>query len=156
MHKWQILTSIFVLLLVCDEVTAGDKEDVLATMEALMAAWTAGEIDASQKHYLAEVNWFGGNGGLLQSIADVGADRRRVIKEKFAAGYRVEVQRVHSDVRVYGDTAILTEYRMKKRTYPDGTTQSLKLRTTAVFVKQKGQWKLAHHHHSHLFPENPE
>ena len=156
MHKWQILTSICVLLFVCDEVTAGDKEDVLATMEALMAAWTGGDIDASQKHYLAEVNSFGGNGGLLHSIADVGADRRRVIKEKIAAGYRLEVQRVHSDVRVYGDTAILTEYRMKKRTYPDGTTQNLKLRATAVFVKQKGQWKLAHHHNSHLFPENPE
>ena len=156
MRKLQHILLLIPVFLFVDLAHAGDKEDVLATMEALMAAWTAGDIDASQKHYLAGVNSFGGNGGLLHSIADVGADRRRVIKEKFAAGYRVEVQRVHSDVRVYGDTAILTEYRMKKRTYPDGTTQSLKLRTTAVFVKQKGQWKLAHHHHSHLFPENPE
>ena len=155
MHKWQILTSIFVLLLVCDEVTAGDKEDVLATMEALMAAWTAGEIDASQKHYLAEVNWFGGNGGLLQSIADVGADRRRVIKEKFAAGYRVEVQRVHSEVTVYGDAAILTEYTMRQITPPGGTLVSMTLRATIIFVKQKGQWKAVHAHASHLTPKNP-
>ena len=156
MHKWQILTSIFVLLLVCDEVTAGDKEDVLATMEALMAAWTAGEIDASQKHYLAEVNSFGGNGGLLQSIADVGADRRRVIKENFAAGYRLEVQRVHSDVRVYGDTAILTAYHMRQITPPGGTPVSATLRATLVMVKQKGQWKAVHGHISNLTPKNLE
>ena len=37
MHKWQILTSIFVLFFVCDEVTAGDKEDVLATVDAIKA-----------------------------------------------------------------------------------------------------------------------
>ena len=39
MHKWQILTSIFVLLFVCDEVTAGDKEDVLASWNAVKAAF---------------------------------------------------------------------------------------------------------------------
>ena len=50
MHKWQILTSIFVLFFVCDEVTADDKEDVLATWNAVKAAWVIGDIDATQKH----------------------------------------------------------------------------------------------------------
>ena len=44
----------------------GIEPHQLGFVEALMAAWTAGDIDASQKHYLAEVNSFGGNGGLLQ------------------------------------------------------------------------------------------
>ena len=48
MHKWQILTSIFVLLFVCGEVTAGDKEDVVATVDAIKAAWTAADVDAAQ------------------------------------------------------------------------------------------------------------
>ncbi len=30
MHKWQILTSIFVLLFVCEEVAAGDKVQPVA------------------------------------------------------------------------------------------------------------------------------
>ena len=48
MHKWQILTSICVLLFGCDEVTAGDKEDVLAAVDAIKAAWMIGDIDAAQ------------------------------------------------------------------------------------------------------------
>ena len=50
MHKWQILTSIFVLLFVCDEVAAGDKEDVLARWNTIKAAWMIGDIDVAQKH----------------------------------------------------------------------------------------------------------
>ena len=155
MQKWQILTSIFVLFFVCDEVTAGDKEDVLATFGAILDGFTTGDMDAVQKRILPEADAFAGSGGLLVSIgsADVGAVKHRQrYKEMVAAGYRAEVQRAHSDVKVYGDTAILTEYHMKKRTFPDGTTQNVKLRITAVLVKQKGQWKLAHHHNSLLFP----
>ena len=55
MHKWQILTSIFVLLFVCDEVTAGDKEDVLARWNAIKAAWMIGDIDVAQKTRFSRV-----------------------------------------------------------------------------------------------------
>ena len=155
MHKWQILTSIFVLFFVCDEVTAGDKEDVLATFGAILDGFTNGDMDAVQKRIAPEAYAFPGGGGLLVSIgsADVGVLKgMQRYKEKVAAGYRAEQQRLHSDVKVYGDTAILTEYHMKHRTFPDGTTQNVKLRITAVLVKQKGQWKLVHHHNSLLFP----
>ena len=158
MHKWQILTSIFVLFFVCDEVTAGDKEDVLATFGAILDGFTNGDMDAVQKRISPEAYAFPGGGGLLVSIgsADVGVLKgMQRYKEKVAAGYRAEQQRLHSDVKVYGDTAILTEYHMKRRTFPDGTTQNVKLRITAVLVKQKGQWKLVHHHNSLLFPSHP-
>ena len=71
------------------------------------------------------------------------------------AGYRAEVQRVHSDVKVYGDTAILTEYHTRHITPPGGTLVSMTLRATIIFVKQKGQWKGVHGHFSHLTPKNP-
>ena len=45
-------------LFVCDEVTAGDKEDALATMDAIKAAWTTGDVDTAQKHFLPEVDNF--------------------------------------------------------------------------------------------------
>ena len=60
-----------------------------------------------------------------------------------------------ADVTVYGDTAILTEYHMRKLTPPGGTVISMTLRATIVLVKQKGQWKVAHWHASHLTPPNP-
>ena len=155
MHKWQILTSIFVLFFVCDEVTAGDKEDVLATFGAILDGFTNGDMDAVQKRISPEAYAFGEGGGLLASIGSadpVVLKGMQRYKEKVAAGYRAEPQRLHSDVKVYGGTAILTEYHMKKRTFPDRTTQNVKLRITAVLVKQKGQWKLVHHHNSLLFP----
>ena len=149
MHKWQILTSIFVLLFVCDEVTAGDKEDVLASWNAVKAAWMIGDIDAAQKHISAEFESFEADGSLLSPFDFEAA------KAAFAAGLKFNVQSAHSEVTVYGDAAILTEYHTKHITPPGGTLVSMTLRATIVFVKQKGQWKVAHWHASYLTPPNP-
>ena len=149
MHKWQILTSIFVLLFVCDEVTAGDKEDVLASWNAVKAAWMIGDIDAAQKHISAEFESFEADGSLLSPFDFEAA------KAAFAAGLKFNVQSAHSDVTVYGNTAILTEYHMRQLTPPGGTLINMTLRATIVLVKQKGQWKAVHAHVSHLTPKNP-
>ena len=61
-----------------------------------------------------------------------------------------------ADVTVYGDTAILTEYRVKQITPPGGTPFTSTERATLVWVKQNGQWKGVHVHASHLTPKNPE
>ena len=150
MHKWQILISIFVLFFVCEEVTAGDKEDVLASWNAVKAAWMIGDVDAAQKHISAEFKSFEADGSLLSPLDFEGA------KAGFAAGLKFNVQSAHSDVTVYGNTAILTEYHMRQLTPPGGTVISMTLRATLVMVKQKGQWKGAHVHFSHLTPKNPE
>ena len=84
----------FVFLFVCDEVTAGDKEDALATMDAIKAAWTSGDVDTAQKHFLPEVDTFDIDGGLLFPM---GFDDARAA---FAAGLKFKVQLIHNDVRV--------------------------------------------------------
>ena len=150
MHKWQILTSIFVLLFVCDEVTAGDKEDVLASWNAVKAAWMIGDVDAAQKYTSAEFKSFEDDGSLLSPFDFEAA------KAAFAAGLKFTVQSAHPEVTVYGDAAILTEYHTRHITPPGGTLVSMTLRATLVFVKQKGQWKAVHGHGSHLTPKNPE
>ena len=150
MHKWQILISIFVLFFVCDEVTADDKEDVLATWNAVKAAWVIGDIDAAQKHASAELKSFEPDGSLLSPLDYEAA------KAAFAAGLKFTVQSAHPEVTVYGDAAILTEYHTKHITPPGGTLVSMTLRATLVFIKQKGQWKGVHGHFSYLTPKNPE
>ena len=45
MRKWQILPSIFALLVVCDQAKAGDKEDVLAYMDGVYTSINAGDWD---------------------------------------------------------------------------------------------------------------
>ena len=150
MRKWQILTSIFVLLFVCDEVTAGDKEDVLASWNAVKAAWMIGDIDAAQKHFSAEFESFNADGSLLSPMDFEG------YRALVAAGLKFNVQSAHSEVTIYGDAAILTEYHTRQLTPPGGTLVSMTLRATLVFVKQNGQWKGVHVHASHLTPKNPE
>ena len=93
MHKWQISTSTFVLLFVCNEVTAGYKENVLATMDAIMTAWTTGDIDTVQKHLLAEADRFASNGGLFSPI------KLESARAAFAAGYKLKVQRVNYETK---------------------------------------------------------
>ena len=150
MRKWQIIVQIFALLVVCDQAKAGDKEDVLATWNAVKAAWVIGDIDAAQKHASAEFKSFEPDGSLLSPLDYEAA------KAAFAAGLKFTVQSAHSEVTVYGEAAILTEYHTKHITPPGGTLVSMTLRATIVFVKQKGQWKGAHAHASHLTPTNSE
>ena len=89
MRKWQILTSIFCMLVVCDQAKAGDKEDVAATMDAIKAAWTAGDVDACLKHIAAEeVDVYLGNGSLLPQMDWEGA------RAAFAAGLKVKIQSI--------------------------------------------------------------
>ena len=149
MRKWQILASIFALLVVNGEAKAGDREDVLATMDAIKTAWTSGDVDTAQKHFLPEVDNFDIDGGLLFPM---GFDDARAA---FAAGLKFKVQLIHNDVRVYGDTGILRGYQVRQVTPPGGTLINMTIRVTVVFVKQKGQWKVAHWHASHLTPPNP-
>ena len=131
MRKWQILVQIFALLVLCDQAKAGDKEDVLATWNAVKAAWVIGDIDAAQKHASAEFKSFEPDGSLLSPLDYEAA------KAAFAAGLKFTVQSAHSEVTVYGDAAILTEYHTKHITPPGGTLVSMTLRATIVFVKQK-------------------
>ena len=149
MRKLPYILSVIPLLLFVGLAHAGDQEDAAATMDAIRAAWNAGDVDAAQKHHLAEFEMFTSDGSLLQTV---GWESYRAA---LAAGLKLNVQSVHSDVRVYGDAAILREYQMRQITPPGGTPINLRVRATVVFVKQKGQWKVAHWHASYLTPPNP-
>ena len=138
------------MLVVRDQAKAGDKEDVLAAVDAVKAAWMIGDVDAAQKYFSAEFESFEAEGSLLSPLDFEDT------KAAFAAGLKFNVQTAHSDVTVYGDTAILTEYHMRQLTPPGGTLVNMTLRATIVLVKQKGQWKTVHAHVSHLTPTNPE
>ena len=150
MRKLQYILFVIPLLLFVDLAHAGDKEDVLAAWNAVKDAWMAGDIDAARKHMLPELTTFEPDGSLLAPLDFEGA------KAAFAAGLKFNVQSLHMDVTVYGETAILTEYRVKQITPPGGTPFTSTERATGVWIKQNGQWKGAHGHASYLTPTNPE
>ena len=151
MRKLPYILSVIPLLLFVDLAHAGDNEDVAATMDAIRAAWTAGDVDACLEHIaVEEVDVYLGNGSLLSQMDWEGA------RAAFAAGLKVNIQSMHTKVRVYGEAAIVTEYMIIQTTRPDGTRINETERRTVVFAKQKGQWKVVHAHGSYLTPTNPE
>ena len=150
MRKLQYILSVIPLLLFVDLAHAGDQEDVAATMDAIRAAWTAGDVDAALNHMEEEVDVYLRNGSLLSRPDWEGG------RAAFAAGLKVKIQPVHTKVRVFGEAAILTEYMIVQTTPPGGTRINETERRTVVFAKQKGQWKVVHAHGSYLTPTNPE
>jgi hypothetical protein len=119
MRKLPYILSVIPLLLFVDLAHAGDQEDAAATMDAIRAAWNTGDVDAAQKHHVAEFNMFQKDGSLLLETVDWEG-----YQAAFAAGLKVNVQPVHSDVRVYGDAAIMTEYQVWQFTPPQVEPQS--------------------------------
>ena len=94
--------------------------------DAIKVAWMIGDVDAAQKHFSAELKSFEADGSLLSPLDYEAA------KAAFAAGLKFTVQSAHSEVTVYGDAAILTEYTMRQITPPGRTLVSMTLRATII------------------------
>ena len=70
------------------------------------------------------------------------------MQEGIDAGSKLNLQLTHLDVKVYGNTAVVTGYVVGTTTDPDGETQSVMNRRTAVLIKQGNKWKEVHLHSS--------
>ena len=152
MRKGLFIFSVMALVLSTGVAQADDLEDVMAAGDAVIAAWNAGDVDAIQKHYEPDFTRYDNSGNLLS-----GAWNWAGLKKWFESGAKVAIsRRRHGEVRVYGNTAILTGYARLNVTQPDGASRITTGRGTSVLVKQGGQWKYVHHHASLLTPRQPE
>jgi len=148
MHKWQILVSIFALLVICSEVKAGDEEDVLANVNSWYTQLAAGDVEAME---ISPHTRFSLHGGLLSV-----ADPKKMKAWLSTPGLKINIHGHHGDVEVYGDAAVYTGYECVNITPPDGEERQETNRLTVVFAKKKGDWKVVHVHVSSLTPVNPE
>ena len=152
MRKGLFIFSVMALVLTTGVAQADDKEDVIAAVDAVIAAWNAGDVDAIQKYYAPDFTRFGQGGDLLRVAWDW-AD----LKESFESGLKVALSPPrHTEVRVYGNTAVYTGYTRLTLTLPEGAPRTTTRRGTSVLVKQGGQWKSVHFHASRLTPPQPE
>ena len=124
---------------------ADDAADIKAAQRAQFAAYNASDADSVAQYVLPEQSRFVGNGSLLT----VGFNEND-LKASFDAGVKYNRQFRHLDVKVYGNAAVVTGYWMGTITFPDGITVNGPVRHSAVWIKQGGQWKLAHRHNSPL------
>ncbi len=129
---------------------ADDADDVEAVVQSYIAALNAGDANAFMQYRIPERSSFGGGGGLLSRPASSLQEQRNALEAQVRAGVKRNYQITHMEVRVYGNTAVVTGYLTGTRTEPNGTVTPRRDRRTGVFVKLGGQWKEVHHHQSPL------
>ena len=128
---------------------AQDAEEVRSVIEQHYAAIHANDLVAVFEHHLPEMTWFPTDGRVLLEAGAVEAAERMGATLDFGT---INVYMSHFNAQVYGDVAVATFYLVGPRTLEGETTNSTS-RVTAVWVRQAGEWKEAHHHESPLMGE---
>ncbi len=125
---------------------ADDADDVKAAFLDFYASLRSGDVDGYIQHFSASgATAFETEGGLLSTSTL--EELRRNRQAGASAGNNPNVQLRNLEVRVYGNTAVLTGYRVS----PGSPTVA---RYTNVWVKEGATWKRVHRHASPLsFPQ---
>ena len=144
MKAW---TTLFVIGMFATVVArAGDVDDVKAAEDNYYAAMNSGDARGWAQSRLSEESTRFGPGGALLEVFGSLEEQEKYRKAEFDAGLKYNLRARHRDIRVYGDTAVVTLYGVGA---VSNNTQ-VHNRITRVWGKQGGQWKMIHAHLSPL------
>ena len=141
------LTTLFVIGMFATAVAiADDVDDVIAAVRRYTTALNTEDANALMQLHALESTSFDPRGGLLETFDSL---EQAVLNNDTGLKYNLQARDI--GVRVYGNlTAVATSYAVGTITRPNGTTGQVNIRITMVWVKQGGQWKVVHRHHSPL------
>ncbi len=132
---------------------ADDVADIKAAMEKHFVTINAGDAAGHIAHHKAGNSSFGGEGGAL-AVNDSLEDESAELQAAFDEGTNFDFKLVDLDVTVYGDTAVVTSLQTGPVTTPDGKTEKVKNRRTAVVIREGSDWKEVHSHISAYVEES--
>jgi len=147
-HLIKVLVVLMVGILHINLAYADDAADLKTAVLAVDAAYSSGDVEAILKYMHPEHSRFAADGGLINPIGFAEAG----LKAYFEAGNKLNIQGRHMDVKIYGNTGVVTYYTVIETTLPDGNTTQATTRETEVWVKLDGNWKRVHIHSSPLTP----
>ena len=139
-------TLAIVVMFTTDVVMANDVEDVKAAEDNYYAAMNSGDARAWAQSRLSEESTRFGPGGALLEVFGSLEEQEQNRKAEFDAGLKYNLRARHRDIRVYGNTAVVTLYGVGTV----GNNTQVNNRITRVWGKQGGQWKMVHAHLSPL------
>lgn len=148
MKTW---TTLFVTgMFLATPARADDVDDVKAAEDNYYAAMNSGDARAWAQSRLSEESTRFGPGGELLEV--FGSFEEQVQKRKAAinAGLKYNLRARHRDIRVYGNTAVVTLYGAGTVTLAGGNNAQVNNRITRVWGKKDNQWKMVHAHLSPL------
>ena len=145
----QAFTTLWLLgMFLATPALADDVEDVKAAEMAARAAEAAGNTLGFFKNMVPEFSIYPPTARLVSHGWDEESKVR--MRARHDSGRQFDFQIRHLVVKVFGDAAVSTYYLVGPVLLPDGERQRQSLRMTSVWIKQAGQWKLAHRHESPL------
>ncbi len=140
-------------LLIATASMADDVADITSTMEEHFATFNSGDAAGHVAHHMAGHSAYGPEGGAL-TVNDSLEEETAALQADFDEGLRFDFELVDLDVAVYGDAAVVTSFQAGTVTLPDGTTEEIMNRRTAVVVRDGDEWKEVHNHISEYVEES--
>ena len=125
---------------------AAAEAEVKAAVMDIVAGFNSGNVDQIERRLAPQQNRFPGEGGFLTSFIDA-VELRGVLQ----AGFKLRFEVHNLEVAVYGDNAIATFFMGGTITPRNGAPRpDGPWRSSLVWNKQDGTWKLVHSHQSPL------
>ena len=153
MKKLHLLTILGLVFTASTSALADDVADIKAIMEKHFVTINAGDSAGHIAHHKAGNSSFGGEGGAL-AVNDSLEDETAELQAAFDEGTNFDFKLVNLEVTVYGDTAVVTSLQTGTVTTPDGKTEKVKNRRTAVVIREGSDWKEVHSHISAYVEES--
>jgi ketosteroid isomerase-like protein len=143
MRRFSFISLMCVALLcVAAVAAAGTEEEVIKVTYGQWAAEIAGDAEKAASIQADDYTEFNQN---YPTRIDGKAQNRR-LAEAMAGGDSsfMAAEMANAKVQVYGDVAILSYNFLGVTKSADGETSPMLAKSTRVYVKQGGEWKLVH------------
>ena len=153
MKKLNLVIILGLILTASTSAMADDVADIKSAMKKHFVTINAGDSTGHIAHHKAGNSSFGEEGGAL-TVNDSLEEEASELQASFDEGNKFDIELVDLEVAVYGDTAVVTSLQTGTVTTPDGKTEKVKNRRTAVVIRDGSDWKEVHSHIS-AYVEEP-
>jgi ketosteroid isomerase-like protein len=157
MNRFFVSIGCVAVLVASQVASAGDDPKVAAEVMSLARAQWAAEI--AGKSVAEQTSSIADDYTEFNPDFPVRLDGKALTNRLFEAQQRSGDKSLESDmenakVQVYGDVAILTYNFVGVTQKKDGSTQTNLAKSTRVYAKMGGQWKLVHANFAPVLPPN--
>jgi ketosteroid isomerase-like protein len=148
MKRFKLAAVFFLLVVLTGSTFAGDKEDVLASLNSTIEAFNNHDIKAYFSNFVADNTEFPYVVSPLRHDASMW---KKFIEGTTSLAY-VNYHQQYTEVQIYnGNSAVVTGYYTFSWMENGGQMNYQSGRASMFLVKQDGKWLTAHMHFSKMF-----